>query len=71
MVLLASLHITLLLSLELLLDLFIGELLYNLTYSLSILIYKILLFLVSGLLKMVKDLIVPYIKVLIGLPPRE
>ena len=71
MVLFTSLHVTLLLSLELPLYFLIGELLYILTYTLKILIYKIHLFRVSGLLKMARDLIAPYIKVLIGLPPGE
>ena len=71
MVLLTSLHVTLLLSLELPLYFLVGELLYILTYTLKILIYKIHLFRVSGLLKMARDLIAPYIKVLTGLPPGE
>ena len=71
MVLLTSLHVTLLLSLELPLYFLIGELLHVLTYTLKILIYKIHLFWVSGLLKMARDLIAPYVKVLTGLPPGE
>ena len=71
MVLLASLHVTFLFSLELPLNLFIRELLYVLTYTLKVLIYKIHLLWVSGLLKMARDLIAPYIKVLTGLPPGE
>ena len=71
MVLLTSLHVTLLLSLELPLYFLIGELLHVLTYTLKILIYKVHLFRVSGLLKMARDLIAPYIKVLTGLPPGE
>ena len=71
MVLLTSLHVTLLLSLELPLYFLIGELLYILTYTLKILIYKIHLLWVSGLLKMARDLIAPYVKVLTGLPPGE
>ena len=71
MVLLTSLHVTLLLSLELPLYFLIGELLYILIHTLKILIYKVHLFRVSGLLKMARDLIAPYIKVLTGLPPGE
>ena len=71
MVLLTSLHVTLLFSLELPLYFLIGELLHVLTYTLKILIYKVHLFRVSGLLKMARDLIAPYIKVLTGLPPGE
>ena len=71
MVLLTSLHVTLLLSLKLPLYFLIGELLHVLTYTLKILIYKVHLLWVSGLLKMARDLIAPYVKVLTGLPPRE
>ena len=71
MVLLTSLHVTFLLSSELPLYFLIGELLHVLTYTLKILIYKIHLFWVSGLLKVARDLIAPYIKVLTGLPPGE
>ena len=71
MVLLTSLHVTLLLSLELPLYFLIGELLYILTYTLKILIYKVYLLRASGLLKVAWDLIAPHIKVLTGLPPGE
>ena len=71
MVLLTSLHVTLLLSLELPLYFLIGELLHVLTYTLKILIYKVHLLWVSGLLKMARDLIAPHIKVLTGLPSGE
>ena len=71
MVLLTSLHVTLLLSLELPLYFLIGELLYILIHTLKVLIYNVYLFRVSGLLKMARDLIAPYIKVLTGLPPGE
>ena len=71
MVLLASLHVTFLFSLELPLNFFIRELLYVLTYTLKVLIYKVHLLWASGLLKMARDLIAPYIKVLTGLPPGE
>ena len=71
MVLLTSFHVTFLLSLELPLNLFIGELLYVLVDTLTILIYNVHLLWVSGLLKMAKDLIAPYVKVLTGLPPGE
>ena len=71
MVLLTSLHVTLLLSLELPLNLLIGELLHILTYTLKVLIYKIHLFRVSGLLKMARDLIAPYVEILTGLLPGE
>ena len=64
MVLFTSLHVTLLLSLELPLNFLIGELLYILTYTLKIIICKIHLFWVSGLLKMAKDLTAPNVKVL-------
>ena len=57
MVLLTSFHVTLLLSLELPLNILIGELLYVLVYTLTILIYNVYLFRASGLLKVARDLI--------------
>ena len=71
MVLLTSFHVTLLLSLELPLYFLIGELLYILIHALKILIYNVYLFRACGLLKVARDLIAPYIKVLTGLPPGE
>ena len=71
MVLLTSLHVTLLLSLELPLYFLIGELLYILIHTLKILIYNVYLFRACALLKVARDLIAPHIKVLTGLPPGE
>ena len=71
MVLLTSLHVTLLLSLELPLYFLIGELLYVLVYTLTILIYNVYLLRACGLLKVARDLIAPYIEVLTGLLPGE
>ena len=71
MILLTSLHVTLLLSLELPLYFLIGELLHILTYTLTILIYNVYLLRACGLLKVARDLVAPHIKVLTGLPPGE